>query len=300
MSNGEPAFSAQNGSFVFPGIAIAVLVLSGWAYLIAMVADMVPVMDMTEAGPGMGLLNRFNLFAGLSEEARAALAVLCLPGQVATFGMPAADWVAIDFAKVFLMWVMMALAMMLPSALPMLRSYVRRAPPAASRAEVNSASLQIIFGYLAVWFAYASVATIVQWAVFEAGMVSEMMAPVSLVFAGTTLVAAGVYQFTPAKYACLTRCWFPNWVFAERSDRLLWPHAFKEGFVQGLACLGCCWAIMTVMFAVGIMNVIWIAVLGAIMAIEKNWPNPSLRFLIGGFFLIWGGMLLMLATGVGS
>lgn len=281
------------GAVVF----VSALVLLGWGYLIAMVADMVPVMDMTEAGPGMGLLNNFNLFAGLPAEARAALAVLCLPGQVATFGMPGVEWSAWDIAKIFVMWLMMALAMMLPSAIPMLKAYSDHLGRAQRQPSLNWPILQVVFGYLVVWTGYAVLATAAQWVVHEAGMLSQMMAPVSMVFAGTTLVAAGFYQFTPAKHACLARCWYPTWVFSSADSGPQWPNAAREGIVQGLACLGCCWAIMAVMFAVGVMNVIWIAILGTLMAVEKNWPLKSLRFVIGVFFIIWGATLLLLATG---
>ena len=102
---------------------LGTLCLLGWAYLGLMIADMVPVMDMTEAGPGMGLFNLFNDFSGLPPEARAALAALCLPTSVATFGMPGSEWGLVDLGLVFWMWLMMALAMMLPTAFPMLRAY---------------------------------------------------------------------------------------------------------------------------------------------------------------------------------
>lgn len=270
---------------------VGLLAVVGWAYLMAMVVAMVPVMDMTEAGPGMGLLNRFNLFAGLPAEARAALAVLCLPGEVATFGMPDGTSLAGDAGLVFLMWMMMTLAMMLPSALPVFIAHAGRWPQRHLLLSTGFLAL----GYLTVWTGYAILATVAQLVLSAAGLLSPMMAPVSLVLAGTTLIAAGLYQFTPAKLSCLSRCWVPRWQSTgpDGSPRSL----MQEGLVQGLACFGCCWAMMTVMFAVGIMNIVWVAILGIVMTVEKNVPSLWLYKLIGVFFIAWGGLLLVLATG---
>ena len=272
-------------------LLVAVLALAGWVYLVAMVVAMVPVMDMTEAGPGMGLLNSFNMFAGLPAEARAALAVLCLPGSVATFGMPDGTSLAGDAGLVLLMWLMMTLAMMLPSALPVFLAHAARWP---ERRLVLTTAL-LASGYLIIWAGYAILATVVQLVLSRAGLLSPMMAPVSLVLAGTTLLAAGVYQFTPAKMACLSRCWVPRWQSIGPDGSAL--SLVREGAVQGLACFGCCWAMMTVMFAVGVMNIVWIAVLGVLMVVEKNVPSLWLYKAIGVVFLVWGALLLALATG---
>ncbi len=268
---------------------VAVLSISGWAYLIAMVADMVPVMDMSQAGPGMGVLNRFNLFRDLSPDARAALAVLCLPAG-ATFGMPGTEMTLADLVRIFLMWVMMAVAMMLPTAVPMLRSYSSRL--SAQGGKAGASALPVVsaaLGYLLVWIAYALVATLAQWLLFSLGALSEMMAPVSLALTTSVLFVAGLYQFTPAKQACLRRCWYPRWVGGGEPGQLL--SGFREGVIQGRACLGCCWAVMTVMFAVGIMNIVWIALLGGVMALEKTFPSRILPAAIGVFLILWAVFL---------
>lgn len=267
---------------------IALLALMGWGYLAIMVADMVPAMDMSEAGPGMGLFNLFNGFAGLPAEARAALTALCLPTSVATFGMPTAAWTSLDVLKVFLMWLMMALAMMLPTATPMLRAYMIEKSRDTSGRPAAGQTLWVAMGYLSVWVGYAVVATLAQWVLTSVGQLSTMMAPLSLALTASILVAAGIYQFTPAKHACLQRCWYPRWVFWDHAG---FASAYREGIVQGFACLGCCWAVMTVMFAVGIMNIVWIAVLGAIMAIEKTYPSTWFPRAIGLLCLCWGAVL---------
>ncbi|MHA7772810.1 DUF2182 domain-containing protein [Roseibium sp. M-1] len=279
-------------------LVVALLSLSGWSYLIAMIADMLPAMDMGEAGPGMGLLNNFNQFAGLPDDVRAALAVLCLPAG-ATFGMPGTEMTLADLTKIFVMWVMMAMAMMLPTAVPMLRAYYIQIGSLTGNS-TNARQgrvfpvLMTATGYLAVWIAYALAATAAQWGLSRAGALNDMLAPVSLALTTTVLLAAGLYQFTPSKRACLQRCWYPRWVFSLTRQVPSPLSGFREGLVQGWVCLGCCWAVMTVMFAVGLMNVLWIALLGGVMALEKTFPNRLLRPAIGIVLLIWAGSLVVL------
>jgi predicted metal-binding membrane protein len=276
-------------SWLFVLLSVAILCLLGWSYLIAMIADMLPAMDMAEAGPGMALFNNFNLFKGLPAETRAALALLCLPVG-STFGMPSLNMDFQDLSKVFLMWSMMAMAMMLPSATPMLRAYHDR-----FRHEEHSlvrATLPVVMvsiGFLLVWFGYAVLATLAQWVLSKIGALTDMMAPASLAFTISILFAAGLYQFTPAKRACLQRCWYPRWVFGPGAATA--GSGLREGLVQGWACLGCCWAVMTVMFAVGLMNIIWIALLGGIMALEKTFPSRILPNLIGIGLISWSAFL---------
>ncbi|SUB01213.1 Predicted metal-binding integral membrane protein [Pannonibacter phragmitetus] len=271
----------------------SLLAVAGWLYLAAVLASMVPVMDMSEAGPGMGLFNAFNIFDGLPKDVRAALAVLCLPAGATTFGMPSEHWGAGGAALVFLMWMMMTLAMMLPSAMPVFLAHAKRRAHAVSGPSATATVSLLALGYLTIWTAYALAATLVQWLLTGYGLLSSMMAPVSLVFSATTLIAAGLYQFTPAKQACLLRCWYPRWSSPATGGSAV--SFYREGLVQGLACLGCCWALMTVMFAVGIMNIIWVGLLGAVMALEKNLPSRWFYKATGVFLLLWG-LSLMGAT----
>jgi predicted metal-binding membrane protein len=258
-------------------------------YLIAMIADMLPAMDMAEAGPGMALFNNFNLFRGLPAETRAALALLCLPVG-STFGMPSLNMDFQDLSKVFLMWSMMAMAMMLPSATPMLRAYHDRIQrEELSLIRTTLPVVMVSIGFLIIWFGYAVLATLAQWVLSKIGALTDMMAPASLAFTISVLFAAGLYQFTPAKRACLQRCWYPRWVFGPGAATA--GSGLREGLVQGWACLGCCWAVMTVMFAVGLMNIIWIALLGGMMALEKTFPSRVLPNLIGIGLISWSAFL---------
>ena len=286
-SNEEP----QAGQWFAVAAVLSGLVLIGWLYLLAMMADMLPIMDMSEAGPGMGLFNAFNIYHGLPAEARAVLAALCLPEAVATFGMPSEVWGAADTAKVFLMWLMMALAMMLPTAFPMLKAYMSHHAAGNAPHILKYSTFAAAAGYLSVWVFYAVIATGAQWILTSLQVLSPMMAPVSLVFTATILLAAGAYQFTQAKYACLTRCWYPRFHFYGSPSI---KGGLREGAVQGFLCLGCCWAVMGVMFAVGIMNILWVALLGLLMGLEKALPSYWLYKGIGVFFVLWGGALAAL------
>ncbi len=304
MENSNPIRNRHQASepagrgWPFVLVFVGALTVLGWTYLAAMIADMVPAMDMSEAGPGMAIFNRFNIFDGLPAEARAALAVICLPAG-ATFGMPGSGLTFIDTVRIFLMWAMMALAMMLPTALPMLRAYSADLQRTASRGSaVAGPVILAVIGYLTVWIGYALVATGAQWVLMQAGALNAMMAPASLALTTSVLFAAGLYQFTPAKRACLERCWYPRWV-SSGEDNTGWSAGLREGLVQGRVCLGCCWAVMTVMFAVGLMNIIWIALLGGLMAVEKTFPSRVFPNAIGVVLLLWSATLgaLILSAG---
>lgn len=270
----------------------------GWAWLVTVVAAMLASTDMATLGPGMGVFNGFNGFAGLPEPVRAALAVLCSPGG-AHFGMPGSGaWGARDAGLVFLMWVTMALAMMLPSAAPMLGTYADIADAAAAKGERAASVLVLAGGYMTIWIGFSAAATALQWGLTTASALTPAMAPASLVLAGTTLIAAGLYQFTPMKHACLTKCRSPMpYFFANWTDRP--SGVYRLGLEQGVFCLGCCWALMTVMFAVGVMNVVWIAILGLVMAVEKTVSAAWISRAIGIGLILWGGSLI-LASPIGA
>lgn len=281
-------------------VGVAVLALLGWIYLAAMVADMVPNMDMAELGPGMEAFNAFNLFNGLDAKTRAMLAAICLPnGAQAHFGMPGiGTWSTFDLGLVFFMWLAMSAAMMLPTAAPMILTYAGIARRETEEGKNRPSALYVALGYLTIWGAYSLFATLVQWGLTELGLMSAMMAPLSIGLAVTALIGAGIYQFTPAKQACLIRCQTPiSYMVGHMTSRI--SGVYKIGLEQGLFCLGCCWALMTVMFAVGVMNVIWIAILALIMGLEKTVYNPWLTRVIGIGLIAWGLGLLFI-TGYGQ
>ena len=238
----------------------AVGALVGWAWLASMIAGMLAVTDMATLGPGMGLLNRINGFADFGPEVRAALTVLCGPAG--------ASWTLAEAGAVFAMWVAMVLAMMLPSAAPVLTSYARLAEAKQRNGLRTASPVVLAAGYLAIWVGFAGAATLAQALLTRLSVLTPVGLTASELLAGTTMIAAGLYQFSPLKLGCLARCRNPAPYFADNwTPRSL--GIFRQGIEQGLDCLGCCWALMVVMFAVGVMNVVWIAVLGAVMTIEK-------------------------------
>ncbi|MBL8473679.1 MAG: DUF2182 domain-containing protein, partial [Rhodocyclaceae bacterium] len=152
--------------------------------------------------------------------------------------MPAmTHWNAGDLALVYLMWVLMMAAMMLPSALPMIRTYAYFVTMENSAAVVRR-SANFVAGYLLVWMAFSLIATLAQWGLLEARLVSPMMESASPVLSGVLLVAAGAFQFTPWKSSCLTRCRSPaSFIFGE------WRAGNRGAAIMGLRhgcwCLGC-------------------------------------------------------------
>ena len=231
------------------------------------------------------------------------LAVLCVVALTglgwAALGLMAADtnvWTAlcqplgmsggVEVALVLAMWSAMSLAMMLPTAGPMILTYAEIADTAARKREPAASPLVLAAGYVAVWLGFAVAATALQFALtqvtlLDAGRSSPWLA--AAIFFG-----AGLYQFSKLKLACLTLCqrpfpfFFANWTAEPRG-------VFVLGLRQGLACLGCCWALMLVMFAAGTMNIVWMALLGIVMTVEKM--STTARFSQGvGIVLVAVGL----------
>jgi predicted metal-binding membrane protein len=193
------------------------------------------------------------------------------------------------------MWAAMTLAMMLPTAGPMILTYAEIADTAARKREPAVSPLILAAGYVAVWLGFAMIAGLLQWSLALSGMLAGGNA--SPPAAGAIFLAAGLYQFSALKRACLSLCqrpfpfFFANWT-AERSGVL------QLGLRQGLYCLGCCWAVMLIMFAVGTMNVVWMAGLGVLMTAEKMAaPAARLREATGVGFLALGLGTILVALG---
>jgi len=265
-------------------LCVVGLALVGWLYLALMVAGMVGRGEAASLGPGMGWLAVLQA-DGIDGLGKALLDALCRPsfgGEAARhFGMPSAGaWNLTDFVLVFLMWCAMVLAMMLPSAGPMIITYAEIADTAARRGEAAVSPLVLAAGYGVVWFGFAAGATLAQGALTRVALIDPAMASTSTLFSGAIFVGAGFYQFSALKHACVTRCqnpfpfFFANWTTAPRS-------VFRLGLRQGLYCLGCCWAMMLVMFAVGLMNVVWMAALGMVMTLEKIATTTRFSRIVG-------------------
>lgn len=187
---------------------------------------------------------------------------------------------AASIAVVAAMWGAMTLAMMLPSAAPMILTYAEIADTAARKGEPVVSPFMIAAGFTAVWFGFAVAATLAQLVLTRAALLDPITTSASGLFSGAIFITAGAYQFSSLKHACLTQCqspfpfFFSNWSTTPRG-------VFRLGVKQGLYCLGCCWAMMLVMFAVGVMNVIWMAALGIVMTIEKIGTGKRFTYAVG-------------------
>lgn len=206
--------------------------------------------------------------------------------------LPEGAWSFSAAAVTASMWGAMTLAMMLPSAAPMILTYAEIAETAARKSERIVSPLVIAAGYASVWLVFSLLATAMQIVLARAALLDTGITSANGIFAGAIFIGAGVYQFSALKHACLTHCqnpfpfFFTNWATTRGG-------VFRLGIKQGLYCLGCCWAMMLVMFAVGVMNVVWMAGLAAVMTIEKL--QSGRRFAHGV-----GGVLIAVGTGIAA
>jgi predicted metal-binding membrane protein len=200
-------------------------------------------------------------------------------------------WSVSKFFVAFGMWSVMMMGMMLPSASPMVLTFAGISRRRATDRPLLRTSL-FVSGYLLVWIGYSAGAALAQGAFRTAALLSPMGASTSLPLAGGLLVIAGIYQWTPIKEACLTGCRSPmGFLMAEwRPGR---RGALAMGWRHGWNCAGCCWATMTLMFVLGVMNLLWMAALTALCLIEKVAPAGDRIGRIAGIgFIGWGGWLI--------
>jgi predicted metal-binding membrane protein len=209
--------------------------------------------------------------------------------------MPAsAPWQPIEFGYVLAMWTVMMIGMMTPSATPMILIYARVGRQAASKGQPFAASSWFAAGYLLAWTAFALIATSAQWALERAALLTPTMQSASNVLGGSVLIAAGLYQWTPVKEACLSYCRAPL-VFIMRHGgfRREASGAVALGFCHGLYCVGCCWALMALLFVGGVMNLLWIAGLAILVLLEKAIPFGRTVARLAGLAFIAGGVWLL-------
>jgi predicted metal-binding membrane protein len=210
------------------------------------------------------------------------VAALCRPSFAA-----AGLWSGGGFVVVALMWATMMLVMMMPSAAPMILTYAEIAETAAHKGERIVSPFVIAAGYSVVWLGFAHIAALAQLALTRTALLDSGMATASALLSGAIFIGAGLYQFSALKLACLTQCrqpfsfFFTHWETTRRG-------VFKLGLSQGLYCLGCCWAMMLVMFAVGVMNVLWMVVLGVAMTVEKIARGKWLTYGVGAALIAIG------------
>jgi len=209
----------------------------------------------------------------------------------------APDWTLAYGLVVFAMWAVMMVAMMLPSAAPvtlLIASIGRKRREAGAATGISTAPF--VLGYLAVWLAFSATATLLQWRLDAAELLSETMALASTLVAGGVLILAGIYQWTPLKQACLRHCRSPlDFLLHHWRDGAL--GAFVSGARHGTFCLGCCWMLMVLLFVGGIMNLAWIAGIALIVLIEKTLPwGGWMGRAMGVVLIAWGALALAMAA----
>lgn len=203
-------------------------------------------------------------------------------------------WSLPALLPVFLMWAVMMVAMMLPSALPAILLFGALVRGRASGSPLPALGA-FTGGYLVIWTLFSLAATLLQAGFAASDLLTPMMTSSSVWLSAAVLLLAGLYQWLPAKEACLRRCRSPlaQFMFRFRSG---YTGAFLMGAEHGAFCVGCCWALMLVLFAAGVMNLLWVAVLAGLVLLEKVLPGG--RWVARGAGVALAGMAVALLAGI--
>lgn len=203
------------------------------------------------------------------------------------------DWTAVELILLFVMWSVMMVGMMLPSAVPLILNFAAEARRTQPDAALYGLVTLLILGYVTVWAGFSVAATIAQWGLHEAALLSPMMVSTSPVLSGILLMAAGAYQLTPIQYNLLKRCRQPLHFL-----RLNWRQGAGGAFVMGLEhgayCLGCCFVLMGILFFGGVMNLLFVAAVTVFVLIEKALPFGNVAGLVSGPLMIAAGIYVLL------
>ena len=212
-----------------------------------------------------------------------------------------AAWRAVDWGAMFVMWAVMMAAMMAPTAAPMVMLFASVNRRRQEQQQPYVSSMVFLSGYLVIWVGFAAAATVGNWALHTHALMSSMMGSMlgsstSSILGGSLLLASGIFQWTPLKDACLSRCRTP-WGFVMSYWREGKGGALLMGLQHGLLCLGCCWMLMSLLFVLGVMNLVWIAALAAFVLLEKVGPRGKLISRCGGLVLVAWGVWVILGLG---
>ncbi|MGN7751239.1 DUF2182 domain-containing protein [Sinorhizobium sp. 22678] len=279
---------------VIVAASLAALTVIAWTYTLWLAAAMSGD-GMSMSGPGMGADMRMDPameMDGMEMEAGAA------PSLGTVLGISPRPWSSVEAGVTLTMWVVMMVGMMLPSATPMILLYARVGRQSRKEGKPFAATGFFAGGYLLAWVGFALAATLGQW-LMEGTLLSPALASASRIFSGAVLIVAGLYQWTPLKDACLSQCQTPI-VFLQchggfRRDP---AGAVGLGLRHGLYCIGCCWALMTLLFVGGIMNVLWIAAIAIFVLAEKVFFPGRLLSRIAGTLLIAAGLWQLISAAI--
>lgn len=262
---------------------LAVLVLLAWAWLLT--------------GAGMGMAPVAALWphsAALPSAAAPSMPGMAMPGVAVPDMAPVPPPIgAGPFLLTLSMWWIMMAAMMLPSAAPTILLFARAAVHGGAGVAGRPPTAMFLAGYLAIWGLFSFVAAALQLELGHYGAMAAMdMRLVSPWLAAATLILAGVYQLTPLKDACLRQCRSPA-QFLSRHYRPGRRGAFAMGVLHGAYCVGCCWLLMALLFVGGVMNLVWIALLTVLVALEKLLPHGRVVAIVSGMVLLALGLAVL-------
>ena len=259
-------------------LAVALLTALAWGYLLWLSADMnMGGMDM--GGMDMGGIDM--------------TALRMIPSGMGLMVPAEMPWRAMEFAFVFVMWTVMMVGMMTPSAVPMFLMYARVGRQIEAQGKSLSATLWFAAGYFLVWVAFALFATLMQWALERTALLDFTMASTDNVLGGLVFVAAGLYQWTRLNDLCLAQCQRPfAFVMGHGGYRRDAPGCVMLGLRHGAYCVGCCWALMALLLVGGVMNVLWIVLLALLAFLERVTSMGRLIARLAGIVLVAGGAWL--------
>ena len=263
---------------------VAVIVLS-WVYVLA--------------GAGMGMsafeMTRMTQPVGVIDSTQPSVQGMSMGGTAVGGTMVTGAWTVGYAVVIFFMWWVMMFGMMLPSAAPLLLLFARMMRKEKNKGAPYVPTGVFALGYVIMWAAFSAIATGAQWGLEASGLLSGIMVGTSAVLGAGLLIAAGVWQLTPWKNACLRHCRSPIG-FLSAHWRPGRTGAFKMGLVHGAFCLGCCWFLMALLFYGGVMNLYWIIGLALYILIEKLLPaGARIGQLTGVILIAWGATLLFYA-----
>ncbi len=272
---------------------LAGVVALAWIYILFGAGMDMTALEMTRLSAPAGLGQSTDVSADMTADTSDGGGALSEMMDLAMDAMQPMAWTTGTAVLMFFMWWIMMVAMMLPSAAPMILLFA-----AVNRKQRDKGSPYVptgIFavGYLAVWGFFSLLATAVQWGLERTELLSSMMVGTSVVLGALLLIAAGIWQLTPLKYACLKHCRSPLHFLSHhwRKGRL---GAFRMGVEHGAFCLGCCWFLMALLFYGGVMNLYWIVGLALFVLLEKVLPGGHRLGGVAGVGLVaWGGLLLV-------
>lgn len=253
-------------------LIVTLLVITGlaWAWLLHLSAQMraAPMPDM----PGMDM-------AGM---------------DMSSMAPTLQPWTLAHGLFLYAMWAVMMAGMMTPSVAPMVLLYQRIAQQANAAGHSFASAGWFFGGYLVAWIAFAALATLAQWGLESVALLSPMMDSASDKFGGAVLLVAGIWQWLPLKDACLAHCRAPlSFVQQHGGFQAGASGSLRLGLLHGLYCIGCCWALMALLFVGGVMNLLWIAALMILVLLEKIVPGARWLTRIAGVAAVVAGLWLI-------